>query len=134
MNVFKYEPDYSYTDQPLEDPDPFERGMDIAMYRHALDRYLKIERARRNPMLNATNTMGELLYRLTESGNLARRFPIPRSTLRLVLERDEVCVWCGAVGPLDVDHIERYVDGGGNDPSNLRALCRPCHTSRGGRA
>jgi 5-methylcytosine-specific restriction protein A len=47
-----------------------------------------------------------------------------------VLERDgHVCQLCGAPANT-VDHIVRVVDGGTDDPSNLRALCRSCNSSR----
>lgn len=44
-----------------------------------------------------------------------------------ILRRDGYrCRLCGAPAS-DVDHIER---GDNHDPSNLRALCKPCHTRK----
>lgn len=37
----------------------------------------------------------------------------------------------GREDPWDVDHIIRVVDGGTDDPENLRLLCIPCHTEVG---
>lgn len=50
-----------------------------------------------------------------------------------VLARDDYkCVRCGSLGPLEVDHITRCEDGGGDELSNLRSLCKPCHDLAGG--
>jgi 5-methylcytosine-specific restriction protein A len=57
--------------------------------------------------------------------------------LRLaVLDRDR---WqCQMRGPhcthhaTHVDHVIPLVDGGGDDPANLRAACRTCNTEAGG--
>ena len=56
---------------------------------------------------------------------------------RQVLERDsfrcqlryDVCVGRAS----QVDHIVQPEAGGTSDPSNLRAVCRPCHARRTGR-
>lgn len=38
----------------------------------------------------------------------------------------------GCVGHADqVDHIVRVIDGGGDEPANLRAACGPCNRKRG---
>jgi 5-methylcytosine-specific restriction endonuclease McrA len=55
-----------------------------------------------------------------------------RRVAALVLDRDSHrCQLCG--GPAGtVDHIIGLVDGGPRlDPTNLRALCRPCNSRRG---
>lgn len=44
-----------------------------------------------------------------------------------VFERDEKCLWCGSKENLTCDHIIALKDGGTNDFSNLRTLCRSCH-------
>lgn len=55
--------------------------------------------------------------------NGARR--LSAATRALVSQRDRArCVLCGKPGD-EVDHI----DGGDNDPSNLRLLCRDCHNA-----
>ncbi len=132
VDVLRYEPDYRYTDEAIEDAAPFVPGSNIDAYRSALDRYMRIERARRNPMLTRKGGDGKPLYRLTESGNLTRCHTVAKSAVAEVLTRDAVCVWCGSSERLEVDHIIRYADGGSNHPSNLRLLCHDCHTSRGG--
>lgn len=48
---------------------------------------------------------------------------VPTATRAFVLQRDGGrCVHCGGVGE-EIDHI----DGGNNDASNLRLLCKDCH-------
>ena len=44
-----------------------------------------------------------------------------------VFKRDGKCVWCGSKENLTCDHIIALKDGGTNDYSNLRTLCRSCH-------
>ena len=39
--------------------------------------------------------------------------------------------WSSRSDPWDVDHIIRVVDGGTDDPENLRLLCIPCHKEAG---
>jgi 5-methylcytosine-specific restriction endonuclease McrA len=47
-----------------------------------------------------------------------------------VLDRDGwQCRLCGAPAT-DADHIQRRIDGGRDEPSNLRALCFQCNRSR----
>jgi 5-methylcytosine-specific restriction protein A len=44
-----------------------------------------------------------------------------------IIDRDGgVCQICGKPGARTVDHIERRVDGGGDDPANLRAAHHRC--------
>jgi 5-methylcytosine-specific restriction endonuclease McrA len=49
---------------------------------------------------------------------------------RRVLRSASRCAQCGGVGPFDVDHVVPRSRGGTDVPSNLRALCRPCHASK----
>ena len=48
-----------------------------------------------------------------------------------ILERDAgICHGCG--GEADtVDHIVPHSKGGGNNPGNLRAMCRSCNSAKG---
>ncbi len=52
----------------------------------------------------------------------------------LVLERDQRLCRIGLPGCLGaariVDHIKERGDGGSDEPSNLRAVCWPCHNRR----
>lgn len=44
-----------------------------------------------------------------------------------------ICALCGAVGvPLEADHIQPLAEAPerGLDPSNIRAVCLPCHGAR----
>ena len=43
-----------------------------------------------------------------------------------VLREEPNCAICGAPAT-DVDHVVAIADGGTDDRSNLRALCRECH-------
>lgn len=43
------------------------------------------------------------------------------------------CVRCGTLDDLSLDHIQPVSRGGGNEPENLRVLCRPCNSSKGAR-
>lgn len=57
-----------------------------------------------------------------------------RAMARKVLPTDNLtCVECEAPEDLTVDHIVPISRGGGNDPSNLRVLCRPCNSRKGAR-
>jgi 5-methylcytosine-specific restriction protein A len=49
---------------------------------------------------------------------------------RRVLRAASCCAGCGGAGPFEVDHIVPRSRGGGHEPSNLRALCKPCHASK----
>lgn len=134
VDVLTYEPVLSYTDEPIEATEPAPAGTEVWLWRMKAARYLKVESARRNRMLLARDSTGNALYHLTPSGALKRTFPLSSSRRKFVLQRDNACVWCGSLDRLEVDHIVRYIDGGGNDADNLRALCHDCHASRGGRA
>lgn len=49
-----------------------------------------------------------------------------------VLDRDgHKCVLCGATEDLTLDHIFPHIEGGSDDPVNLRVLCRSCNSSKG---
>ena len=48
-----------------------------------------------------------------------------------ILDRDGWrCVLCSAASRLEVDHRIPLQDGGLEEDSNLRALCRSCHIAR----
>jgi 5-methylcytosine-specific restriction endonuclease McrA len=85
-------------------------------------------------MLGLVDARGRPLYKITSGGNIVRTQKVPRYRKLKVLIRDGYsCVLCMASGPdveLEVDHIVRYADGGGNHESNLRTLCKPCHSAR----
>lgn len=50
-----------------------------------------------------------------------------------VLKRDGwKCDLCGDPAT-EVDHIVPFTEGGRSTPSNLRAICRPCHASKSAR-
>lgn len=49
-----------------------------------------------------------------------------------VIERDGMCVYCGADDrPLECDHVIPVAAGGLSVISNLAAACRPCNRSKG---
>ena len=57
-----------------------------------------------------------------------RHRELPRALRRSVLDRDGWrCTKCGTAGRLEIHHVNRWIDGGGDDPGNLETLCRLCH-------
>lgn len=60
-----------------------------------------------------------------------RRAPIPVSTKRAIIKRDQSCQWrdartgekCGSTFQLQIDHIKSVCIGGGNETENLQLLC-----------
>lgn len=54
--------------------------------------------------------------------------PIPEEVKRLVFDRDGGrCVQCGSPDLIQFDHILPFLEGGGNEPANLRLLCGGCN-------
>lgn len=134
IDVWDWELDTSYTDEPFPAVKPWDGIRDIDMHKLKLARLIRCESARRNKMLLATDSAGRRLYTVTEGGQVKRVFELSKSRKRRVRERDGyACVWCGATEHLEVDHIVRYRDGGSNDLDNLRTFCHSCHIKRGGR-
>lgn len=53
---------------------------------------------------------------------------------RHVLRRDGYrCRYCGARGPLTLDHVVPLARGGANRPCNLAAACVACNAAKGDR-
>ena len=48
---------------------------------------------------------------------------------RVVVLANGPCCPCGALAT-EVDHITPRSQGGTDDPENLQALCKPCHSSK----
>lgn len=75
-----------------------------------------------------------------ESVKVGERYPVRRTSrdrklpewLRAsILRRDHYrCVFCGAGGLLEVDHIVPWSAGGTDDRDNLRTLCKACNQDR----
>lgn len=53
--------------------------------------------------------------------------PKTRRRKRIRAALPQVCVHCGAMETLTLDHIVPRVYGGTNEPSNFQLLCPPCH-------
>lgn len=91
----------------------------------------RAEELRQSPMAQARGTNGEPLYRVNDRAEWVRTKPLSAHRKKKVRERDGyACVLCGSRERLEVDHIVRYIDGGSNEMSNLRLLCRKCHGKR----
>ncbi|MBE7193764.1 MAG: HNH endonuclease [Gordonia polyisoprenivorans] len=96
-------------------PDPASLG---SLLNPALD--LVGETAQRQPVVRTSRT--------------EQRAEIDPSTRAAVLRRDRYrCVFCGARGPLEMDHIEPWSAGGDESMQNLRALCHDCNETRSNR-
>ena len=109
-----WERDYSYTNAPMPLFRCFDPALDhdIDAYKFRKARAMAFESGRRNKMLLARRTDGELLYRLSSSGRVTRRFEISDSRRRRVKDRDgNKCVICQSSEWLEVDHIAIYIDG-----------------------
>ncbi|GAF47378.1 HNH endonuclease [Rhodococcus wratislaviensis] len=69
-----------------------------------------------------------------KNGNSRTSTPQWRRLKKLVIERDgNVCQQCGADGTvvaLELDHIINVREGGTDDPSNARLLCKPHHQAK----
>jgi 5-methylcytosine-specific restriction enzyme A len=62
-----------------------------------------------------------------------QRPTIPARLKRAILERDDYrCQLCPRPAT-EVDHVIPRSAGGTDHPSNLRAICHPCHVKRSGR-
>ncbi|MCS6813707.1 MAG: HNH endonuclease [Cyanobacteria bacterium] len=60
------------------------------------------------------------------------RIKIPPEVRQYVLDRDGYrCQTCGADSDLTIDHIIPLAQGGQNDLSNFRTLCRICNSRKG---
>ena len=57
---------------------------------------------------------------------------MPEEVRRLVRERDgDRCLYCGALGADDVDHVFPWSQGGTHDPRNLVVCCQVCNSIAG---
>lgn len=119
----------------LDEYPPFDGSIPLDIWRWRRDRALKMATVERSSMLRAIDSHGQALYRINGSGNLVRTRRLRKSARKRIVERDGGrCRLCGSTEWLQVDHIVRYIDGGSDDPENLRTLCEQCHRSRGGAA
>ena len=83
-------------------------------------------------------TLGELFEKLADLGLKEWSKPLapPRDlkrqesqagVRRAVFTRDKVCVNCGSIHALELDHITPRAKGGDSSYENLRVLCRNCN-------
>ena len=49
----------------------------------------------------------------------------------IILSKQPICQLCGKVWANTVDHIVSRDQGGGDEESNLQALCKSCHGKKG---
>ncbi len=60
------------------------------------------------------------------------RINVPTATRREVFTRDGwSCTYCGSKTDLVIDHVVAVADGGGNEPANLRTICKLCEARKG---
>jgi len=72
-----------------------------------------------------------LTHRMMSTLFVSRRMKIEDSVKQGILEKQaHQCAICGdeLKKRFEIDHISPLCQGGSNDPSNLRALCQPCHS------
>lgn len=59
------------------------------------------------------------------------RLSISTGTRKRIIARDGMCLACGSIDDLQVDHIKPVVFGGTNEESNLQTLCGACNRAKG---
>lgn len=119
----------------LDEYPPFDGSVPLDVWRWRRDRAVKMAAAKRSSMLQVIDSNGHTLYRINGSGNVVRTRRLRKPARKRIVERDGGrCQLCGSTEWLQVDHIVRYIDGGSDDPENLRTLCEPCHRKRGRRS
>lgn len=75
----------------------------------------------------------ELLDKYYESTkDVIKRYVSANAKLSLSLKQDQKCLICTSKldDTLNIDHIIPIADGGGNDKTNLQALCVHCHAKK----
>lgn len=78
-----------------------------------------------------TSSLAEHGLQKTKSRTYRRKTTDTSLQLSVYRRDDFTCQSCGEVGgDLTVDHIWPVSKGGGDDMSNLQALCRPCNSSK----
>jgi hypothetical protein len=57
----------------------------------------------------------------------------PKLRQRIFTRDGGLCLLCGSVEDLAIDHVIPVLHGGGNEETNLQTLCRPCNSRKGAR-
>lgn len=53
-------------------------------------------------------------------------------SMKVMHRQDFRCLLCGKISPLSIDHIKLRSHGRRDRPSDLQALCTPCHQRKHG--
>ena len=81
--------------------------------------------------LAARASDGELAWRTTKTSASSRGYGAAWRKLRImILARDPICVRCGRMPSVVVDHLKPKARGGDDSPDNLQGLCDSCHTKK----
>jgi len=56
-----------------------------------------------------------------------------RKLAATIIARDPICMVCRLRPSVQADHIVPKSRGGTDDPSNLRGVCKQCHSTKSGR-
>jgi hypothetical protein len=59
-----------------------------------------------------------------------KKFTLTQPTGRLIIKEVGKCENCNDKKSLEVHHIKKVSDGGGNTPNNLIVLCHECHKDK----
>lgn len=65
-----------------------------------------------------------------EPRRIAQRYINKKEVREFIFNRDKVCLCCGGIDKLSIDHIVPVAKNGANDLSNLQLLCKSCNSRK----
>lgn len=65
-----------------------------------------------------------------EPRRIAQRYINKKEVREFIFNRDKVCLCCGSIEKLSIDHIVPIIKNGANDLSNLQLLCKRCNSRK----
>ena len=94
----------------------------------------------RNPLVYSGQSIDKMLWgkkptRRTKTTKKpiktsTKKFTLTQPTRRLIIREVGKCENCNDKKSLEVHHIKKESDGGGNTPNNLIVLCHECHKDK----